>query len=106
MKDFKQFTIESRRLALLRLIVESGGSINESVAHTALTQMLGFPLAARKDVRDDFEWMEERRLLRIDGLKGSGDQVLLIAKVTPLGLDAAAGRGEPIEGLQRPLIAG
>jgi hypothetical protein len=106
MTGFREFTNASRRLAVLRLIKESGGSANESVLHSALTTMLGFPLTARDDLRGDLNWLKERLLLDIDSLEGEHGRVLLVARITPEGLDAAAGRGRPIEGLQRPTIAG
>ena len=106
MSSFAEHTTKSRRLAALRLIVESGGSANESVIHQALTGMLGFPLTSREDLRDDLAWLKERRLLLVDSLPIEGDRVLMVVKVTQDGVDAAAGRGKPIEGLARPLIAG
>jgi hypothetical protein len=106
MTDFREFTKASRRLAELRLLNDSGGAANESVIHTALTTMLGFTQTSRNDVREDLKWLKERLLVDLDRLDMAGDRVLLVARITIEGQDAAAGRGAPIEGLQRPAIAG
>ena len=106
MKSFAQHTQENRRLAMLKLLADAGGSANESVIHTALTNLLGFPLTARGDVRQDLEWMRERLLIGLEKLPVAGDRVLLVAKITDDGLDAAFGRGAPVEGIARPAIAG
>lgn len=106
MKSFEQHRTENRRLATLKLIAQYGGSANESILHTALISMLGFPQTSREEVRRDLEWMRERRLLSIEKLPVEGDRVLLVVTISPDGLDAAAGRGAPVEGMARPAIAG
>lgn len=106
MKSFAEHTKENRRLAVLRLIRDSGGQANESVLHTGLVNLLGFPLTSREDLRDDLDWLKERRLILVDPLPLENDRVLMVAKITQAGVDGAAGRGTPIDGMARPLIAG
>jgi hypothetical protein len=105
-KSFAEHTKENRRLAVLRLIRDGGGQANESVLHTSLVNLLGFPLTSREDLRDDLDWLKERRLILVDPLPLEGDRILMVGKITQAGFDAAAGRGAPIEGMARPLIAG
>jgi hypothetical protein len=106
MKTYAEMTTESRRLTILQLLVKNGGQVSEHNLHTALATMLGFPLTSRDDVRNDLDWLKERRLLFVEQLPEGNDEVMMLAKVSRSGVDAAAGRGAPIDGLARPTIAG
>lgn len=94
--NFRDVLIASRRLALLRLVKEQDGC-NESVLNTGMHH-LGFRKTSRDETREDLRWLKERDLIVVDYF----NETLMVASVTQRGRDAAAGRGEPIDGLERP----
>lgn len=96
--SFAEHIAASRRLALLRLIARASGG-NESVLAAGIRQ-LGFPRISVAETRDDLRWLEARGLILLEWV-----EALAVAKPTQRGLDAAAGRGPEIEGLERPSIA-
>jgi hypothetical protein len=98
--SFKEHLAKSRRLAMLRLMRDGGGSANESVLHSAVIQ-LGFPTTTREEIRADMEWLQERRLVKVDQFAKPSGGVILISAITAAGVDASHCRGEPIEGLAR-----
>jgi hypothetical protein len=98
--SFKEHLARSRRLAMLRLMRDGGGSANESVLHTAVLS-LGFPTTTREEIRADLEWLQQRRLVKLDQFAKPNGGIIMIGNVTEAGIDASRGRGEPIEGLAR-----
>lgn len=97
--DFRDTLAAGRRLAILRLVKAEDGC-SDKVLHVAVREF-GFSRAALSEVKADIEWLGEQGLVkvdRIDTLPG----VMLIARITDKGRDAAAGRGDPIDGLERP----
>ena len=94
---FATYIEKSRRTALLRLTHEAGGHANESVLQAGL-HALGFSRTGRPEVRQDLEWLAERGLIAIEWF---ADKVM-VARLSERGLDAAHGRGEPVEGIEWP----
>lgn len=96
MINFADAYAASRRLALLRLLREAGGSLNESVLFKGAGQ-LGFAQTSRDDVREDLD------LFKRAGL--TGDQWyadrLRVVTITDRGLDCAAGRVQ-VDGVETP----
>ncbi|WP_374653106.1 hypothetical protein [Dongia sp.] len=94
--SFRDDLIASRRLAMLRLVKEQEGC-NESVLNIGI-HALGFRKTSRQETRDDLRWLEKRDLVTIEMVRDT----VMVATVTDRGREAAAGRGEPVEGLERP----
>ncbi|MGQ9370545.1 VpaChn25_0724 family phage protein [Azospirillum sp. A39] len=93
--SFETLLQEDRRLAVLRLLVEAGGSANESVLHAGL-RALGNRIG-REDTRRIVEWLKERRLVEISFFK----ETILVAGLTERGLDVANGDAT-VDGVKRP----
>lgn len=99
--SFAEELAADRRLVLLRLLVEASGSANESVLHTGLS-LAGHRRGVTRDmVRDDMELLAKRGCAKTEWFN---DEVL-VATITPRGVDAAKGDIE-IEGVKRPRIGG
>jgi hypothetical protein len=96
MKKFAQTLAEDRRLAMLRIIGESGGSANESVLRQGL-EMLGHMAGVNyQTVRDDLRFLEDAGCVRLDWYE---DRVA-VARITKRGADCAAGQMD-VEGVKR-----
>lgn len=94
MKNFRQVWIETRRLTILRFVVEAGGEMNEGMLWRAL-QHGGFSRDSRSDLTKDLEHLTRQACLTDDWL-GS----MRVLKITRRGEDAAHGRGDPVEGIE------
>lgn len=100
MSRYLEHLAEDRRLALLRLLEEAGGSANESVLHIGIHQ-LGHRRGVTRDVVcADIEWLAERHLVTVEYYQ---DRVV-VATLTPRGLHAAHG-DVTVEGVKQPSIA-
>lgn len=86
----------SRRLALLRLLREAGGRLNESVLFKGALQ-LGFARTSRDDVRTDLDLFKDRGLTT----ETWHEQRLRVVSLTDRGLDCAAGR-LPVDDIEQP----
>lgn len=87
-----------RRLALLRLLVESRGEAGESALQKGL-QLLGHRVGVTRDVvRAELRELAERSCLELSYFQG--DKVM-IATLTNRGYDAAAGDIE-VDGVAQP----
>jgi hypothetical protein len=79
---------EDRRLVILRLLTEAGGTANDSVLEVGL-QQLGHRRGLTRDVvRADIDWLKARRL---------------VASITERGLNVAEGH-ETVDGVKRPSL--
>lgn len=99
MTDYRETLAAGRRATVLRLVKSDDGR-SDKVLHIAVRQ-LGFSRASLADVKCDLEWLAERGLINIDRIDML-DSFMLIARITDKGRDAAAGRGDPIDGLESP----
>lgn len=96
---FSEALQQDRRLAMLRLMVEAGGTLNESVMRDGLEQ-LGHSNGLTADVvREDLRFLEKVGCLRIDWF---ADKVM-IARILRRGVDCAAGAIR-VEGVKRPSL--
>jgi len=95
--SFPTYIEASRRLALLRLLVENGGGANESVLKTGL-MALRFQGPTAGDTRADLLFLEERGLVKTDYYL---DRVFL-ADITRRGLAYLARELPAIEGVEYP----
>jgi len=95
MIDFKDDYFASRRLFILRLLIEVGGEANESVIYKALMRG-GFSATPRDDLRKDLDYLKTRACTRDDWLNDS----LRVVSITERGEDAAHGRIE-VGGVER-----
>lgn len=92
---FSETLTQDRRLLILQLLVESPG-------YTANENLLQFGLAdyghtcTLDQVKQDFAWLSEAQLLTTRNLHG-----LIVATVTPRGIDVAAGSAK-VPGVRRP----
>lgn len=93
--DYPQLLAQDRRLSILRLLNDSGGGLNDSIAQSAL-DTLGLP-SAREDIRDDFEWLAKAKLVVHEAVSPT----LATVKITQRGVDVALGRAR-VEGVKRP----
>lgn len=100
MASFAETTAASRRLALLRLLVEAEGKANESVLKTALGA-LGFAGRMLGDgVRADLRWLADRDLVATELVL---DKVM-IGSITRRGVAYLAREVSPIEGIDYPSL--
>lgn len=97
MTDFKTHMAMDRRLCILRLLTETGGSANDSVLHTAL-EALGHRRQTRTIIREDIHFLTTNGLVREEWVK-----TVLIATITQRGVDVAEGR-DYVEGVKKPAI--
>lgn len=88
---------EDRRLAILRLLQEAEGWANESVLEFGLKELGHRRGLTRDTVRDELEWLAERRLVALELVK----EVVLVAKLTRRGFNVAEG-AETVEGVKKP----
>lgn len=99
MSAFDEHLAEDRRLCVLKLLKEAGGSANDSVLHAALEQ-LGHVRLPRETIRTDLRVLIDNGLLT-DDFYGKVQVVTL----TRRGLEAAEGRIK-VEGVKRPSLGG
>lgn len=97
--SFADHLAASRRLALLRLLIENEGSANESVVRTGLGA-LGFAgrLGTLDAVRGDIKHLAECGLVQEDWYGGK----VLVATITKRGVAYTRRQVEPIEGVEYP----
>jgi len=93
--SFEKDWIASRRLFILRLLVEVGFEANEGVIFKA-TERGGFARDTRDDLRQDLDHLVKTGCLTQTWLNGS----LRVVKLTERGEDAAHGR-VAVEGVER-----
>lgn len=97
MNAFSDHLTRDRRLCILRLLKEAGGSANDSVLHAALEQ-LGHVRQPRAVIRADLAFLVGAGLLTED-FYGS----VQVVKITKRGVEAAEGR-IAVEGVNPPSI--
>ena len=95
--SYNQYLAESRRLAILRLLKESGGSANESVLHAG-TEQLGFRRESRTTIRDDLSMMVKHGLLKEEWFND-----LMVVSITARGIEVTEGRIS-VSGIKKPGI--
>ncbi|MCX7061375.1 MAG: ArsR family transcriptional regulator [Gammaproteobacteria bacterium] len=94
-KDFRQTLSEDRRLVILRLLAEVDGyEANSSVLQAAL-ESYGHTLS-RDSVHTELAWLSEQGLTSTAPLAS-----IVVARLTPRGLDVAQGRAT-VPGVKRP----
>ena len=96
---FAAHLAEDRRLVILRLLTEAGGSANDSVLEAGLQQLGHRRGLTREVVRAEMEWLQARRLVTLEIVKDT----VLVAAITPRGL-AVAGGHEAVAGVKQPSI--
>lgn len=85
--SFRDDWIASRRLFILRLLVEVGGEANESNIARAAFQG-GFARDTREDIRSDLDHLREMRCIA----ETYFDDRVCVVKITSRGEDAAHGK--------------
>jgi hypothetical protein len=96
---FADALAQDRRLALLRLIGEAGGTANESVLRQGL-EMLGHTAGVTyQTVREELRVLEDAGCVRLEWFN---DKVA-VARITKRGADCAAGQIK-VEGVKRPSL--
>lgn len=95
--SFKDFLAQDRRLCVLRLLSESGGSLNDSVLHQALEQ-IGHRNQPREAIRADIRFLLDAGLVVDEWV-----QHLQIVTITKRGVEVAEGR-VTVEGVKKPSI--
>jgi hypothetical protein len=96
---FAEHLAQDRRLAMLKLLVETDGVANESVLMTGL-EMLGHSAGlTRAAVREDLKFLEDRGLIRLEWF---GDKIA-VAHLLRRGVEVGQGR-EHVEGIKRPAL--
>lgn len=101
MSDYAATIAASRRLALLRVLVENEGSANESVLRSALAA-LGFRgrLATDEGLGGDLDLLSRADLIVIENYMGR----VKIATITKRGVRYLAREVEPIAGIEYPSL--
>jgi hypothetical protein len=95
--DFKEHLAKDRRLCILRVLTETGGSANDSVLHTAL-EAFGFRRHPRTTIHEDVRFLKSIGLVIDEWVK-----TVQIVSITARGVDVAEGR-EAVEGVKKPSI--
>ncbi len=90
---------EDRRLVILRLLKEAGGSANDSVLEVGLQQLGHRRGLTREVVRTEIEWLKARRLVTVEMVKDT----IVVASITERGLHVAGGH-EEVAGVKQPSI--
>lgn len=98
MKTYPEILAEDRRSAMLKLLVESGGSANERILYTAL-ESLGHRLVTEENVRADLRFLEKAGAIRIEYFQ----ERIAVAHILIRGTEIAAGK-TIVEGIKRPTI--
>ena len=85
--SYREHMAAERRLAILRLIRDGGGSANRNSLYNAAIA-IGYPLTTRDDILADIELLSERGCVTKDMFQGK----ILVATLTDLGRDVADGK--------------
>jgi hypothetical protein len=99
MNGFAEALAEDRRLAELKLLLEAGGSANESVLETGLEALGHTTALTRENIRADLKFLEDRALVRLSYFNDK----ICVAHITRRGVEVAEGRTK-VEGIKRPSI--
>lgn len=99
MSGFKQFIAEDRRRAVLLLLKDTGGVLNERVLQMGLERLGHFNELTRDAVRDDLKFLSERALIRLEWFEDK----IAVAHITHRGVEVAEGRIH-VEGVKRAPI--
>jgi hypothetical protein len=100
LEGYAEVLAADRRLALLRLMVESGGEAAESALHKGL-HLLGHRVGVTRDVvRQELRELAERSCVELSYFQG--DRVM-IATLTGRGADAANGDVK-VQGVAAPAM--
>lgn len=97
MNDFKTHLAMDRRLCILRLLTETGGTANDSVLHTAL-EALGHRKQPRSVIHDDIRFLINSGLVVDEWLR-----TVQVVTITARGVNVAEGR-ETVEGVKKPSL--
>ena len=97
MSNYKDFLAEDRRLCMLRVLQETGGSANDSILHTAL-ERLGHNRVPRTEIRGDLRFLVKHGLL-IEEWYGD----VMVVTITQRGVEVARG-AIAIDGIKRPSV--
>ncbi len=97
--NFKEHLAADRRLCILRILAETGGSANDSVLHTAL-ESIGHRRQSRATIREDIRFLVASGLCTDEWLEH-----IQIVNITQRGVDVAEGR-EEAAGVKKPGIGG
>ncbi|WP_372069698.1 hypothetical protein P7L75_09390 [Tistrella mobilis] len=89
----------SRRLAMLRALIEAEGTANESVIKTCL-QSLGFGGRQLGDIRSDLDHLERAGMVRTSWYEGR----VMVAAITARGVAYTRREVEPVPGIDYPSI--
>lgn len=90
---------EDRRLVILRLLKEAGGSANDSILEVGLQQLGHRRGLTREVVRRELEWLQQRRLVGLEMFR----DVVMVASITARGVSVADGH-EVVAGVKQPSI--
>jgi len=97
LNNFQEHLARDRRLCILRLLTETGGTANDSVLHTAL-ESLGHRKQPRSVIHEDIRFLQGVGLVVDEWLSR-----VLIVTLTQRGVNVAEGR-EEVEGVKKPAI--
>lgn len=95
--SFTDFLAQDRRLCILRLLKESGGSLNDSVLHKGLEQ-LGHRNQSHDTIRADLRFLIGHGLIVDEWVSH-----LQVATITKRGVEVAEGR-VTVEGITKPSV--
>ncbi|WP_372090296.1 hypothetical protein P7L66_13215 [Tistrella mobilis] len=99
MTDFAASVAGSRRLAILRALVEAEGAANESILRTCI-QALGFTGRQLGDVRQDLNHLEQAGMVETSWYEGR----VMIARITKRGVAFTRREVDPVPGIDYPSI--
>jgi hypothetical protein len=88
-----------RRLVILRILVEAGGSANESVLHNSV-RAAGHRIGVTREVIiEDIDYLKSCGCVKVEWFK----DVVVVATITKRGVAVAEGHIE-VEGIKRPRL--
>jgi hypothetical protein len=97
MIDYETHLASDRRLCILKLLFETGGTANESVLHNGL-DMLGHRRQPRSVIRDDLQFLVKNGLIIVEWFSE-----VMVCTITRRGVECAEGRIH-VAGVKRPAI--
>ncbi len=96
-EKYLQHLAEDRRLCMLKLLADAGGSANERVLGTSL-EMLGHTRQSEAAIREDIQFLVSNGLVNTQWFAG-----FQVCTITKRGVEAIEGR-ITVEGIKKPSL--
>ncbi|MBM3617511.1 MAG: ArsR family transcriptional regulator [Alphaproteobacteria bacterium] len=95
--SYNEFMAANRRITVLRLLKDVGGSANDSIIQQTLEQF-GFSRVSSDTIAEDLAFLEKAELVVLETVG-----TVTVAKIRRRGVEVAEGR-VTVEGVQKPSV--